>query len=232
MSRFKYQAFIIVALLQSILFLTGCKLVEWGNSTFHQAGKLQEDFSVPMQPYIKSTVIYDKLSLVAEFSALFLTDHARIIYLDYFCHRNLKSAEEKAIDKQRLLTENDYYITFYVVGYQPASMYPSGRSMFSGEYHLQGPLLGNSEGVWKATLIVDGNEYVPDDVRSVELPIEYQYFFGTNYSQFKTAYRIRFDARDSHNKEILASGKHNVALKFSSVNYETRLRFKGVSYKM
>lgn len=230
MKRMKTRFGVIALLLHITLFFTGCKLVDWGEKTFNQAGKLQDDFSVSMKPYIKSAVVYDQLSLVAEFSALFLTDRARMIYLDYFCHRNLKSDQEKAVLKQRLLTENDYYITFYVVGYHPTTVYPSGRAMFSGEYHMQGPLMGNSEGVWKPTLLVGGKEYAAEDVRSVDLPLEYRYFFGEDYSQFKKAYRIRFDARDMHNKEILMKGKKNVALKFSSVNYETRLRWKGVAY--
>ena len=230
MDRNRFLA--IFACIQCIFFLPGCKIVDWGVNNFNQAEKLTEDFSVPMNPYIKTSIIYDQFATVAEFTALFLTDHARVIYLDYFFHRNFRTEDEKEITKHRLMQENEYFITFYVVGNQPSTLYPSGRSMFSGEYHPQGPFLGGNDAVWKPTMIVDGQEYAADDVKSVELPIEYQYFFGVNYSQFKSVYRIRFDARNQEDKNILSKAQRNVVLKFSSVNYETRLSWPEMSYRL
>lgn len=225
--------YITIALfMQCLLFLPGCTLVEWGNVTFRQAETVSGNFSESMKPFIKSIVVYDQFASIAEFSALFLTDEARMIYADYFFHRNFKTQEEQDISRQRLLTENDYYITFYVIGYQPATIYASGRGLFSGEYQVQGPLLGSADANWKISLLVDGKEYGPCDIRSVQLPAEYQHFFGIHWSQFKSAYKVRFDFRDQNGHEILPAGHHHVSLKFSSVVYSAILEWRDVVYQL
>lgn len=222
----------IMLFMQCLLFLPGCTLVEWGNVTFRQAETVSSHYSESMNPFIKSIVVYDQFVSIAEFSALFLTDEARMIYADYFFHRNFKTPEEQDISRQRLLTENDYYVTFYVIGYQPATMYASGRALFSGEYQVQGPLLGTPDSNWKITLLVDGKEYGPCDIRSVQLPAEYQHFFGIRWSQFKTAYKLRFDFRDADGNEIIPLGDHHISLKFSSVVYTANLEWRDIPYRL
>ena len=218
--------------MQCLLFLPGCTIVQWSATTFRQADKVSGHFSKSMFPFIKSAVIYNEFASIAEFSALFLTDEARMIYADYFFHRNFKTPEEQEIARQRLLTENDYYVTFYILGYQPATIYPTDRSLFFGEYQVQGPLLGSADANWKITLLVDGKQYVPCDVRSVQLPVEYQYFFDRHWSQFKTAYKVRFDYRDKNGDEIMPLGHHHIKLKFSSAIYDAYLEWENMAYKM
>ncbi len=218
--------------MQCLLFLPSCTIIQWSASTFRQADVVSSHFSKSMDPFIKSVVVYNEFASIAEFSALFLTDQARMIYADYFFNRNFKTEAEQALDRTRLLIENNYYITFYVIGYQPATIYPTERALFFGQYQVQGPLLGSADAKWKITLVVDGKEYVPCDIRSTELPVEYQYFFGRSWSQFKTAFKVRFDARDVSGKEILPHGNHHVKLKFSSVIYDANLEWYDVAYKM
>jgi len=205
--------------------------MKWGNETFRQADKVSDEFSLSMTPFIKSNVVYDQFVSIADFSAIFLTDKARMIQLDYYFHRNFKTPEEQEIARQRLLIENDHYITFYIVGYQPNVIYPSGRSLFSGEYQIQGPLLGSPDANWKLSMLVDGVEYAPSDIRPIELPIEYQTFLGVHYSQFKSSYRVRFDCRDHQNKEILTLGHHYIVLKFNSVMYTTSIEWRDIVYR-
>ncbi len=227
-----YRYISIIFFMQCLLFLPSCTLIDWGTSTFRQADVIPAYFAKSMDPFIKTAVIYNEFASIAEFSALLLTDQARMIYADYFFNRNFQTKEEQEISRERLLTENDYYITFYVIGYQPATIYPTERALFFGEYQVQGPLLGTADAKWKATLLVDGVEYAPCDVRAVQLPVEYQYFFGRRYSQFKTAYKIRFDFHTKEGKAILPAGKHHISLKFSSVIYDTKLEWPDMPYKL
>ncbi|MBP6869789.1 hypothetical protein KBC04_02820 [Candidatus Babeliales bacterium] len=222
----------ILFFMQCLLFLPGCTLLEWSDNTFRQAEPVSKHFALSMEPFIQSLKIYDQLVTIADFSAMFLTDEARMIYADYFFHRNFKTPEEQELDRERLLKENDYYITFYVIGNQPATIFPSGRALFSGEYQVRGPLLGTADAHWKITMAVDGKEYGPCDVRSISLPAEYQHFFGIHWSQFKSAYKVRFDARDQNGDEILPIGNHRVQLKFNSVTYNAVLEWKTVSYQI
>ncbi|MBV8661353.1 MAG: hypothetical protein JO129_04380 [Candidatus Dependentiae bacterium] len=232
MKHTHYRYISIMLFMQCLLFLSGCTIVQWSATTFRQADKISDHFSKSMAPFIKSAVIYNEFASIAEFSALFLTDEARMIYADYFFHRNFKTPEEQEIARQRLLTENDYYITFYIIGYQPATIYPTDRSLFFGEYQVQGPLLGSADANWKVTLLVDGKQYAPCDVRSVQLPVEYQYFFDRHWSQFKMAYKVRFDYRDKEGNEIMPLGHHHVSLKFSSAIYDTNLEWTNMAYKL
>lgn len=215
-----------------LLFLQGCTFVEWGNVTFRQAEKVSDQYAKSMRPFIKSVSIYNEFVSIAEFSALFLTDQARMIYADYFFHRNFKTDEEQEIARQKLLQENQHYITFYVLGYQPAVIYPYNRSMFSGEYQVQGPLLGAVDASWKITLSVDGKEYLPYDIRSVDLSAEYQHFFALAWSQFKFAYKVRFDYFDEQGEPIITKGPHRVVLNFSSVVYDAKLDWQNITYQM
>lgn len=222
----------LMLMLPCLLFLPSCTIVQWSATTFRQADVISSHFSQSMEPFIKTGVVYSEFASIAEFSALFLTDQARMIYADYFFNRNFKSQEEQELSRQRLLKENEHYITFYVIGYQPATIYPTERALFYGEYQAQGPLLGAPDAKWKITLMVDGKEYSAVDVRTAPLPVEYQYFFGRRWSQFKTCYKVRFDARDEFGEEILPQGKHHVVLKFRSVIYDTKLEWTEIAYKL
>lgn len=225
-SSYVYR-FIVIPLL---LILPSCTIIQWSNQAFRQAEVVSPHFSKSMKPYIKSGTVYTEFASIAEFVALFLTDQARMIYADYFFNRNFKTIDEQKIARERLLTENNQYITFYVLGYQPATIYPTERALFFGEYQVQGPLLGSPDAKWKISLLVDGKEYAPADIRSAQLPVEYQYFFGRLWSQFKMSYKVRFDAKDDQGQQILPPGHHHVILKFSSVTHTTRLEWINMPY--
>ncbi len=230
MNHTHYRYITIVGFMQLLLVLPGCKFMDWGNATFRQAEKVSDKYCKSMAPFLRSAAVYDQFVSIADFSALFLTDDARMLYADYFFHRNFKTPDEQALSRERLLKENDYYITFYVVGYQPPALYPSGKALFSGEYQVQGPLLGSVDANWKLSMVVDGKEYAPSDIRSIRLPVEYQHFFGVHWSQFKLAYKVRFDAQDEHGNDVLSPGAHNVTLKFNSVVYDVLLEWKNIEY--
>lgn len=225
----KYSSIFIC--IQFIVFTTGCnKIVEWGKENFKQTDRYNEGIVKHMQPYIRSMIVYDQVTTVADFTALFLTDAARMLYVDYYIQKHTTSKEKESLMRQRLLNENKYYISFYVVGSQSEKTYPSNHSLFTGRYHKNQSLLGEKDSEWQVTLSVNDKVYVADAIRTVELPIEFQHFLGSHYSQFKSIYLVRFDSLDESDHEILKSGYHAVSLQFTSACYKAELVWKNVVY--
>lgn len=216
--------------IQFILFMAGCKIIDWGKENFKQTDRYNNDLIKYIQPFIASTIVYDQFETIAQFDAIFLTDKARMYYVDYFAQRHILSEEKESVMRQRLLNENKYYISFYIVGSQLEYIYPNNRSFFTGRHYKQKTLLGERDAEWQVKLKVADQEYAPDSIRVVELPIEWQYFLGAKYSQFKSVYLIKFDAIDQFDKEILPAGKHKVSLLFTSACYKTMLEWKDVIY--
>ncbi len=228
MKRFNYIS--IIFSLQCILFMTGCKVIEWGKNNFPQTDRYDTSIVKHIKPYLRSTVVYDQLATMADFDAIFLTDAARMFYVDYYTQRHVISKEKESVMRQRLLNENKYYISFYVVGSQAEYLYPNDRSLFTGEHYKQQALLGEKDAEWQVRLRVNSQEFAADSIRVVELPVEYQHFFGSSYSQFKSVYLVKFDALDSFDRQILSSGHHTVSLHFTSARYKAKLEWKDIVY--
>lgn len=225
----KYSSIFIC--IQFIAFTTGCnKIVEWGKENFKQTDRYNEGIVKHMNPYIRSIIVYDQLSTIADFTALFLTDAARMLYVDYYINKHATNKEKESLMRQRLLNENKYYISFYVAGSQSEKLYPSNHSLFTGRYYKNQSLLGDKDSEWQITLLVNNKLYAADLIRAVELPIEYQHFLGSHYSQFKSIYLVRFDALDESDHAILTAGRHAVVLRFASARYQTELVWKDVVY--
>jgi len=219
-----------ILLIQCILFISGCTILDWGKKNFKQAERYERDIVQKVAPYVKSTIVYQQLSTIATFDALFLTDKMRMMYVDYYTKRHLVSSEKESIMRQRLLNENKYYISFYVVGAQTENLYVSSHALFTGEYHKQASLLGEKDAEWQLYMKVDGKEYAPDSIRVVELPIEYQHFLASRYSQFKSVYLVKFDSVDQYDQEILSEGMHDVSLTLVSPRYKAQLEWNNVEY--
>lgn len=220
----------VIFFIQCIVFIAGCKVVEWGKENFQQAERYDKTMTKHMKPFLRSAIVYEQLATMADFDAIFLTDAARMVYVDYYTQRHLISKEKDSVMRQRLLNENKYYISFYIVGSQAEYLYPNDRSLFTGEHYKQQALLGEKDAEWQVRLRVKDQEYAPDSIRVVELPIEYQHFFGSRYSQFKSVYLVKFDALDSYDHEILSGGRHAVSLHFVSARYKAKLEWKDVIY--
>lgn len=216
--------------MQCILLFSGCTIIDWGKKNFEQAHRYETGITQKMAPYLRSTTVYQQLSTIATFDALFLTDAARMLYVDYYARRHLVTEEKESLMRQRLLNENKYYISFYVIGAQTQNLYVSSHALFTGEYHKQQALLGEKDAEWQVYLQVDGKKYMPDSIKAVELPLEYQHFFGARYSQFQSVYLIKFDANDEYDKSILSDGVHDVSLEFVSCRYDTSMKWDDIFY--
>jgi len=176
-----------------VLSLSSCnKIVDWGKSNFYQ-GHEYDTYVCMAKPFIRSVTIYDQLSTRAHFDALLLSDEVRTAYADLHSARFAKSLEHKAIFLRRQLEENDHYISFYFLT-------------------IYGLKLGTPESHWTLILEVDGKQYQPVELKLIDLPYEYQIFFGELYNRFKEPYHVRFDARDLQDHQIITSDTQEIKL--------------------
>lgn len=222
----------MVLLLGCIFFLSGCnKLIDWGKNNFKQATPHSKDIVQLVAPYVKSTIAYQQFSTLANFDVMFLTDYVRLLYVDYYKRSRGLSREQESLMRQRMLNENQYYISFYVAAAQPENHYESNKSLFSGEYQKLPEILGEKDASWSVKLRVGGKDHPADIVKVVDLPTEYKHFFGNAYSQFKKIYLVRFNARtDSGNCILSPNTKHNISLIFTSSIHETDVQWKHCLY--
>jgi hypothetical protein len=210
-----------------LLMLSSCnRVIDWGSNNFKEANIYAKDFIEPVQGYFRSESVYNKLfTSIGQFTALLLTGNVRKIYVDYHALKNSLNKEEKKLLLDRLIDENNHFISFYVTGEQPIATYSSSKAYFTGSYEKQGSLLGTSNPMWKPYLQIDGVEYKAHHVKKVDLSTEYKKFFGEKISQFKETYLVIFDAQIDNNP-------HDFALTFRSGNSEITLNWKQELYEV
>ncbi len=221
-----------VVFIQCIVLVSGCnKIIDWGQQNFKQATKHSQDLVQLVQPYFRSTIAYNQFATVAEFNVLFLTDKVRTLYVDYHKRYHGLTPEQESLMLQRVLNENKYFISFYVVGSQPDNFYESNKSLFTGEYQKLTSLLGDKEATWNVRLKIGNKEYLPDSVKVAELPVEYRHFFGDRFSQFKSVYIVRFDAKDAQGRPLFPLRElHTFSLRFLSSFCHTEVEWKQCLY--
>lgn len=229
----KKSIFSISITIISLLMISGCnKIINWGKQNFAQAPVYSEPFVREAQNYVKSALVYSQFSTVAMFDAIFLTDQMRMIYLDHHTKASSLTDQQKAIAKTRLLNENKYFISFYVIAYQKEHLYSSTKDLFTGSYQKQSDIFGNKDASWNISMIVNDRVYIPESVKIVDLPFEFREFFGRRLSQFHTTYLVRFAAQDQKGHTILEPlKKYKITLQFKSVMYESELIWRNMVYQ-
>ncbi len=166
----KTSIFIFLAAL-----LPGCgRIIDWGKTNFYQ-GKELIHFKDEVKPSLRSITIYDQLDTKAIFDVLWLNDAVRTAYANLHILRQGKNEEKLQTFLRRQLEENNHYVTFY----------------FLSTHEVK---LGIPESQWSLFLLIDGREYYPFEIKEVELPYEYQLFFGNRWNRFKVPYIVRFKA--------------------------------------
>ncbi len=174
-------------------WLPSCgRLIDWGKETFYQ-GEDITSYANRVTPFIRSITIYDQLETKAMFNVLWLNDEVRSAYADLHILRQAKSEEKLQAFLRRQLEENNHYFSFYVLSTHDVK-------------------LGVSESHWAFFLRLDGREYHPFEIKEIELPYEYQIFFGNKWNRFKVPYLIRFRAEDVEGNQILTDDTNRVNL--------------------
>ncbi len=196
----------VICIILSLL-LTSCgRIIDWGKSNFYQAEDV-DNHSKQVEPFIRYVTIYDQLSTRGHFVALWLSDEVRAAYAALNVFREGKNEEKMQQVLARQLEENKHYITFYVLS----------------TYEVK---LGEPQSAWHVFLQVNGVRYYPIEIKVVELPYEYQIFFGTHWNTFKEPYRVRFIARDADDNTIINADTKSMQLYFRSPQKEHPLLWK------
>lgn len=185
----------------TLILLPGCgTVVDLVKETFPQ-GKENKDYQKKTKLYLREINIYDQFNTVGLFDALWLSDEMRTVYADINAQMHGKTVKEKHAFLRRQLKENDHYISFYVLSTHdnPLSVKPIP---------------------WALYLVVDGQKYMPFEVKAVELVAEYKTIFGTMFNNHKSPYEVRFERNDANNVDILKEGvPHVMELYFSNPAY-------------
>lgn len=226
------RIFTVVTLFQFIFLLSGCnKIVDWGKANFEQASKYAQDFIRAAQVFIRSNVIYDEFTIVATFDTLFLTDQMRMLFVDYHKQHHGLTDEQESIMRKRLINENKYFISFYVVATQKQHIYENDKTLFTGSYQKNSEILGSKDATWNIRMKVGNKEYLPESIRIADLPMEFRAFFGTRLDQFSYVYLVRFAVQDAQGHLIFEPGKkYNVVLKYTSAIYKAEALWRNMVY--
>lgn len=180
--------------------LPGCgRIIDWGKANFYQ-GKDLESFSREIKPFVRSVTIYDQLETKAIFDVLWLSDAVRTMYAQLHTMRQGKNEEKMQAFLRRQLEENNHYITFYVLSTHEVK-------------------LGFPDSQWSLFLMLDGREYYPFEVKEIDLPYEYQVFFGDRWNRFKVPYLVRFKP-ETDEDSLLAMMQERIVLMVRSAQKE------------
>lgn len=175
-----------------LITLSGCgRIITWQNNTFYQGEPVEQFTKVP-HSYIRSLYLYDQLSTVCLFDALWLSDAVRSAYVSTHALKTGKGKEFRSNFLRRQLEENKHFITFYLLSITPK--------------------LDEKDAPWSLSLRVNNKVYTPLEVKVIDLSQEYVAFFGRKYNNFKIVYEVKFNALTTEEKPILDATVHEMSL--------------------
>lgn len=189
-----------------IFMVAGCRYVSWGKDIFNQGKKL-ETYRSMAKPYIRSTRIYDQLTTLGLFDAIWLSDPVRIAYTKAVASKKGFNQEQYKNMLEQQLEENKKYITFYVL---------------AGYVSQDKILLTNPKSPWALHLHVGDQRIAPAFMEAVRtLEPEYVFFFDRHWSIFKMAYLVKFDR-----KKVSVTGAGSFDLVFRRIGHEATLTWR------
>lgn len=197
---------LLIPFVSSLLLLSGCnRLAEWATLNFYQGADISGCNERPLC-YVRSVTVYDQFTTIGMFDALWLSDKVRTDYVTLQAFRVGKTFEQRNASLRRHFEENKHFVEFIILG-------------------LYNDRLTGTSPRWSVTMEIDGNEqlFAPVELKLVTLDPEYKSFFSKVLTPFKTAYLVKFNARDVNNVPLITAATQKIALVFRSVNREAQL---------
>lgn len=213
----KYRLLVIYA---AALLLSGCsRYICWIKENFSQADHVTISLE-NARLYLKSTQVYDTFVTVALIDVLWLSPEVRKTYVTLYGLRwSLSDREREAlIESHEQETENT--LAFYV--------------LLAPDEENNTISLTNRLAEWSVLLSIDGNDYIPREIKRVDLDPEYLRIFGKSYSHFKGVYLVLFDLYDEQEQKILTDDSRQMSLIFRTTKYQAALDWclsKGEAYE-
>lgn len=187
-----------------IVLLTGCgRLIDWGKSRLYQGDSFKIN-SAKVDSYMRWVTVYDQFTTVAMFDALWLSGPVRTAFAQEHAFKEEKTDEHYKAALRRQLEEPNHFIAFYVLS-------------------LHEVVLGDPASEWSVFLLVDDYKLDPIEIKGVDLPYEYQMFFGKRLTLFKDAYSIKFSAKNSDDKPYITPETKSIRLFFRKFDKEVIL---------
>lgn len=196
----KRNAIYIIVGFIFLMFLPGCRLVDWGKSSVNQGIDLDQNIELARN-YVRSSRVYDQFTLLGAFDSLWLADVVRETYADLYAVKHGKSEEEKKVFLRRQLEENNHFISFYLLS-------------------IADVVIGEKDSIWTIFLKIGDNNFMPTEFKTVELSPEYKRIFGKKFTRFKVAYILRFNAKDIEDISLIQPDIKKISLVFRTVNKE------------
>ncbi len=194
----------IFLILPLLIILPQCgRIVDWAKSNFYQGETLPDYHKIP-ERYIRTVSIHNQINATATFTALLLTEQVRTAYSQSWAQLHGKSCEQEKTFLRRQLQENNHFISFYLL------------SLYTDK-------LTDSDAKWSVLLDINGCLYNPIEIKVVEMPIEYRSFFGRLNNRFKTAYLVKFDAKDIQGNRLLGPDVDAIKLCFRKLGRQAFL---------
>lgn len=194
----------IVMMCILITLMPNCgRVLDWGMHNFNQGKEVKYDRKL-IKSYIKSIRIYDQIDTLGIFDVLWLSIPVRSAYAELTAQMHGKDEEKKSAFLRRQFEETRHFISFYVLS-------------------TYGIPLGETTSAWIVTLRIDDEVYRPIELKSVELPLEYKWFFSDHFNRFKLPYLLKFDAKDIQGNNLITEDTQTITLVFRSIDKEQEL---------
>ncbi len=202
----KLYAALLVLLVLS--FSSCSRYICWGKEVFNQGDKL-DTYGQVVKPYIRSGRVYDQFTTLGNFDAMWLADPVRRAYARSHALKHCYSQEQYGNFLKNQLEENDHFISFYLL------------AIVGGPGVVD---LTDKNAAWSVQLRIGDECFTPVKIEIIEqLPPEYQYFFGKQWTVFKDQYLVSFNAIDKDNQPILYSSLRSISLVFRRVGHQIDL---------
>lgn len=154
-------------LLLFLFFLPSCsRILNWGKTTFNQ-GCSVEDYLCEFKGLIRSKSVYDQLSTLGIFDAIWLTPKLVEVYNQH--------------SKNKLKVQGS---AFFVLAFADRTDYNPLDNDFTNEW------------AWKVSLLANGKKLQPKIKKCMPLPAEFKLLFSDKWSRFKSSYYVEFDKVD------------------------------------
>jgi len=189
----------------SLVLLPACReenrYLRWGKDVFYQSEK-QFSYRAFEDTHIRSLRIYDQLTTLGLFDALWLSKEVRTLYSKEQAALYGYNQERYDSFLEKQLDESNKEIGFYILASMP---------------HAQDLLLTDETSPWTLYLRVNGESYAPKKVTVVDLPTPYQKFFGKRYSSARKIYYVSFSAQKEDGSVIITSSTSSLSLCFHMI---------------
>jgi hypothetical protein len=179
------------------------RITDWANASFTQAQETEVFYSIP-RTYIRSVKRYDEFSTSALFDVLWLSDQVKNAYASSYAYKRGKDEVFRDRLLQEQLEESKNYITFYVLA-------PHAYA------------LSEKDSDWSLSLELGDYALQPVEIKVIDLSAEYKDFFGEKYNRFRTAYRVKFDAKNSEGALMLHEGMKEMYLHCRTMKKEVSM---------